>query len=63
MKKNVKNVWASSFDCVVGACAEVKMGEQKVLMRMTGKPDIQIAATKEEWVEFIKAAKKGQFDY
>lgn len=62
MNKNLGK-WTLPLDCVVGACAEVLMTEKEVSLRTTGNPKTVVKATKQEWLAFIEAAKKGQYDY
>lgn len=54
--------WVKSSRCEQGNCVEVNVGDDMVLMRNTEAPCVAIVISVPEWVEFVAAAKRGEFD-
>lgn len=46
----------------IGACVEVNIKEDVVIVRNSRKPEVIIEYTKEEWSVFIEGVKGGEFD-
>jgi hypothetical protein len=54
-------VWQAGF-CEGGACIEAASLGEEVMMRSTSDPDSTFRMSREEWVNFLAAAKGGRFD-
>lgn len=48
--------------CESGACIEVALHDDAVLIRSSAAPDRAITVTPDEWHAFLVAAKTGAFD-
>ena len=48
--------------CDGGACVEVAVQGEAVLVRSSTAPEITLTLTRTEWREFLTGAKQGQFD-
>lgn len=51
----------SSF-CSRNGCVEVEFDDQVVRLRNTDDPEVTIESTQDEWVDFIRGVKAGEFD-
>jgi Domain of unknown function (DUF397) len=49
--------------CEGGACVEVAVAGEEVLVRTTVSPDAPIRLTWDEWSAFLASAKEGHFDH
>jgi hypothetical protein len=55
--------WYKGRPCDSGACVEVAMTGNEVLVRSSVIPASRIILTCEEWREFLAGAKDGLFDH
>ena len=56
-------VWRRAKACESGACVEVAIDVQRVLLRSSKDPDGKnIAVTRDEWRRFISSIKVGIFE-
>lgn len=53
--------WASF--CNRQACIEVEESGDRILLRVSGEPDIAISPTREEFAAFVDAARRGDLDH
>jgi hypothetical protein len=54
--------WHRGRPCDGGACVEAASLDGAVLVRSSLVPDMTLTLSREEWHEFIVAAKAGHFD-
>ena len=54
--------WRRGRPCDSGACVEVAVVDEEVLLRSTASPDALLALSRSEWGEFLAGAKEGLFD-
>ena len=48
--------------CESGACVEIAVQDEAVLVRSSASPEATITFTRAEWQEFLAGAKQGLFD-
>lgn len=57
-------VWQRSSACESGACVEVAITDNAVMVRNSANPDDMLATkSHSEWQEFLAAVKDGNFDF
>jgi Domain of unknown function (DUF397) len=56
-------MWHKGKPCESGACVEVAVTGEDVLVRTTVSPDAPIRLTRGEWSAFLASAKEGHFDH
>lgn len=49
--------------CESGACVEIAIQGEAVLLRSSVAPDATIVLTRSEWREFLTEARQGLFDH
>ena len=55
--------WHQRGPCEGGACVEVAVAGEEVLMRTTASPGAVIRLARDEWTAFLASAKEGHFDH
>ncbi len=55
--------WHQGKPCDSGACVEVAVAGEEILLRSTVSPGVLLALTSAEWREFLAGAKEGLFDH
>jgi hypothetical protein len=55
--------WHKGRPCDAGNCVEIAPQGEDVLVRSTMAPDALIRLTRQEWAEFLMAAKEGLLDH
>jgi hypothetical protein len=55
--------WHKGRPCDGGACVEVAVTGEEILVRTTVSPDAPIRLTRDEWSAFLASAKQGHFDH
>ncbi len=55
-----RTIWHGRCDS--GACVEVAVKGEAVMVRSSTTPEITLTLTRAEWREFLAGAKQGQFD-
>lgn len=55
--------WHRGRPCDTGACLEVAVAAEEVLLRSTISPGALLTLSRSEWREFLAGAKEGLFDH
>lgn len=61
MAEQVQAPFRKSVRCDTGSCVEVSMGDEIVVRNSTDK-DKTAVFSKDDWRDFVKATRDGQFD-
>lgn len=54
-------VWRSSSTCADGACVQVAMSGDEVLVRNSRQPSVITRHSRAEWDEFLAGVVRGEF--
>ena len=49
--------------CDSGACVEIAVQDEEVMVRSSAAPEAILTLTRAEWMEFLTGAKQGTFDH
>jgi len=62
-KSTDEAAWRASRKCDGGACVQVGVANEEVLLRGAADPDgLRIAVSRDGWHEFVTRVKNGDFD-
>jgi hypothetical protein len=55
-------MWHMGRPCDHGACVEIAVAGEEVLVRSSVNPGLLLSLSHDEWREFLASAKEGWFD-
>ncbi|HTU77075.1 MAG TPA: DUF397 domain-containing protein [Trebonia sp.] len=55
--------WHKGRQCDGGACVEIAVAGEQVLLRSTEAPGALVSLSRAEWRDFLTAAKEGLLDH
>jgi hypothetical protein len=62
-KSTDEPAWSTAKSCDGGACVQIGIKGESVLIRSSVDPDrVHITLSRDEWLEFLASAKDGDFD-
>ena len=56
-------IWHAGIACDAGACVEIAVLGETVMVRSSITPHLTLTITRAEWREFLAGAKEGMFDH
>ena len=56
-------MWHMGRPCDHGACVEIAVAGEEVLVRSSVNPGLLLSLSRDEWREFLASAKEGWFDH
>lgn len=54
--------WQTASNCESNGCVEVCLPHDTVSIRASGKPDVVVTFTRDEWEAFVTGVKNNEFD-
>jgi hypothetical protein len=62
LSRGIAKIFRKSSFCSVGTCVEVAEDADRVQVRSSTEPSVVVSVTRDEWVDFVRGVKAGEFD-